>query len=289
MLRVFTDTDTEFTPKDCKKYGFELISMPYELEGKLEYPFASWEEFDAKTYYDTLRSGKIPTTSAINQEEYIKYFEPVFAKGDDILYIHFSSAMSASFGFMKNALDELLAKYPERKFYAIDTMSITIGSYIIVDELGQMYAKGAKAEEMVAWAEKEIQHFACYFFADDLKFFRKSGRVSGLASMLGNLIGIRPIIVIDEAGVMRSIDKTRGRMNAINYLVNKVEELGSDVKNHKVIIGHTDAQELVDELKNQLYDKYGKDLEIVDICVNPTVGGHCGPNGVGVAFHSIHR
>jgi len=289
MLRVFTDTDTEFTPKDCEKYGFDLISMPYELEGNLQYPFVSWKDFDSKTYYDTLRGGTLPTTSAINQEEYIKHFEPVFAKGDDILYIHFSSNMSASFGFMKNALDELLAKYPERKFYAIDTMSITIGSYIIVDELGQMYKNGATAEEMVEWAEKEKFHFACYFFADDLKFFRKSGRVSGLASMFGNLIGIRPIIVIDETGKMRSIDKTRGRMNAINYLVNKVEELGDDVLNHKVVIGHTDAQELVDELKNQLREKYGEKLEIAEICVNPTVGGHCGPNAVGVAFHSIHR
>jgi len=289
MFKVFVDTDEEVTLQKAQEYGFNLISMPYELNGVLYYPYKTLEPFDYKGYYDTLRSGVIPTTSALNFEEYIKYFEPVFAEGYDILYAHFSSAMSASFGFMKKAVDELLEKYPGRKFYTIDTMSITIGSYIIVDELGQMYKRGASLEEMLEWGRKEVQHFACYFFADDLKFFRKSGRVSSLASLFGNLIGIRPIIVIDENGVMRSIDKTRGRMNAIDYLMNKIDELGLDVLNHKIVIGHTDSGEIVETLKNKLVDKYGDKVEIEIICVNPTIGGHCGPNGVGVAFHSIHR
>ena len=289
MLRLFTDTDCEFTQKKAKEYGMDLISMPYEIEGKLTYPFVDFEEFDYKTYYDKLRSGILPSTSALNKDEYIRHFEPVFAAGDDILYVHFSSAMSASFGFMQMAVDELLQKYPERKFKAIDTLSITIGSYLMIDEMGAMYKNGATLEEMVEWAEKEIQHFACYFFADDLKFFQKSGRVSGLAGFFGNLLGIRPIIVIDEKGVMRSVDKTRGRMPAINYLVNKVEELGLDVTKHKIVLGHADAQELIDEIKTKLYDKYGKDILIEEIVVNPTIGGHCGPNSVGVAFHAIHR
>ena len=289
MFKVFVDTDEEITLQKAQEYGFELISMPYTLNGELYYTYKTLEPFDYKGYYDTLRSGVIPSTSALNSEEYINYFEPVFKEGYDILYAHFSSAMSASFGFMQTAVDELLKKYPERKFHVIDTMSITIGSYIIVDEIGQMYKRGASLEEILEWGRKEVQHFACYFFADDLKFFRKSGRVSGLASFFGNLIGVRPIIVIDDKGVMRSIDKARGRVNAINYLVNKIDELGLDVTNHKIIIGHTDAGEIVEQLKQQLEEKYEGKANIEVICVNPTIGGHCGPNGVGVAFHAIKR
>ena len=290
MLRVFVDSDSEFTNKKAAEYGLELISMPYTIGEDTIFPFAESDDFDYKGFYNMLRSGTIPTTSALNETEYLKKFEPAFANGDDILCIHFSSAMSASFGFMNNAVEKLLKKYPGRKFAEIDTLSITIGSYIIVDELGKLYKNGATLDEMLEWAKNEVQHFACYFFADDLKFFRRSGRVSGLASFFGNLMGIRPIIVIDDKGVMRSISKVKGRMNAINYLVEKTKELGLDIKEHKVVIGHTDAkEEILDSLEQALKEEYGADLEIERILVNPTIGSHCGPDGVGVAFHSKSR
>jgi len=289
MFKVFVDTDSGITLKKAQEKGFELISMPYSINNELYYPYQTLEEFDYKGFYDTLRKGVIPTTSALNMAEYMNYFEPVFASGNDILYIHFSSAMSASFGFMDLAVEELLKKYPERKFYKIDTLMITIGSYIIVDTLGDLYQKGASIEEMLDFAEKEVQHFACYFFADDLKFFRKSGRVSGLASFFGNIIGIRPIIVIDETGVMRSVDKVKGRMKAVNYLVDVVERLGDHVKDYKVVIGHTDSLEIAEMVEKELKNKFGEDLNTEIVIVNPTIGSHCGPDGVGVAFHAIHR
>lgn len=87
MLRLFTDSDTDMTLEDCEKYGYSLISMPYTINMKTTYPYVDFKEFDDKTFYDILRGGVLPTTSALNVEEYKAYFEPVFEKGDDILYV----------------------------------------------------------------------------------------------------------------------------------------------------------------------------------------------------------
>ena len=54
-------------------------------------------------------------------------------------------------------------------------------------------------------------------------------------------------------------------------------------------IGHADCQELVDILVAKLREKFGDDLNIVISLVNPTIGSHCGPNGLGVCFHAKHR
>ncbi len=289
MLVLFTDTDTDITPQVAKEYGYRLISMPYTVGDTDVHPYADSDTFDFKPFYDMLRGGTIPKTSAIGSEAYVSYFEPVFAAGDDILYVHFSRAMTATFDVMDKTVAELLKKYPERRFYAIDTMSITIGCYYLVREIGDLYLQGKTAEELVAYAEREIQHTALYFFADDLKFFRASGRVSGIAGAMGTLLGIRPIIYVDKTGRMVSIGKEKGRRNAVEHLLRTVDELGDSIKEHRVIIGHTDAPEIADEVEARLIERFGSDLRTEKVIVNPTIGSHCGPNGVGICFHAIHR
>ena len=289
MLKLFADTDCDVTPAIAEKYGMGLISMPYSIDGEIFYPYESYETFDAHEFYDRLRGGVLPNTSAISREKYLRYFEPVFAAGDDILYVHFSRAMSATFDAMDQAAAELLKKYPERKFYAIDTKGITVLSLNIVLEVADMLKAGRTVEEILEWSKTEVDRFALYFFADDLKFFKHSGRVTGLAATMGTLLGVRPIIYINSEGKMLSNGTERGRARAINRLLSYVDELGDDVKGHRVLIGNTDAPEIVEEITARLHEKYGSELEVIRIDVNPTAGSHCGPNGVGICFHSVHR
>jgi len=289
MLVLFTDTDTDITPAIAREFGYHLISMPYSIDGKTTYPYEDFEEFDAHAFYDTLRGGVLPKTSAISAENYKKYFEPHFKNGDDILYVHFSAAMTATFDAMDIAVKELKEQYPERKFYTIDTKGITIGSLNIVEEIGDLYKSGKTVEEILEWAKTEVDKFAVYFFADDLKFFKASGRVSGLAGTMGTLLGIRPIIHMNSEGKMVNIGKEKGRNKALNRVVQYVEELGEDLEKHRVIVAHTDAPQLVEEAVRLLKEKFGDGLRIQIIDVNPTAGSHCGPSTVGISFHAKHR
>ena len=289
MLRLFTDTDTDITPAVAAEYGYRLISMPYSVDAKTVYPYVDFDEFEPRPFYDMLRSGVLPTTSAISKERYIEYFEPEFAAGNDILYVHFSRAMTVTFNAMDEAVAELKAKYPERSFHEIDTKGITTISYTIVREIGDLFKTGKTLEEVLEWARTEVDKFAMYFFADDLKFFRRSGRVSGLAATMGTLIGIRPIIYMSQEGKMVSCGKEKGRLKAMEHLVQQVADLGEDFKSHRFFIGHTDAPELAKEVGRMIRERFGDDFPIEYVVCNPTAGSHAGPNGVGVCFHAKHR
>ena len=288
MLVLFTDTDTDLTPAKAKEFGYHMISMPYSIDSETTYPYEDFEAFDAHAFYDRLRAGVLPNTSAISEQSYKDYFEPFFAQGDDILYVHFSRAMTATFENMDKAVEELKEKYPQRKFYTVDTKGITIGSLNIVEEIGDLYQQGKTAEEILEWAKTEVDKFAVYFFADDLKFFKHSGRVSGLAGTMGTLLGIRPIIYMSEEGKMVSVGKEKGKAKAVARLVSYVEQLGDEIEKHRVIVAHTDAPELCEELKERLRERFG-DLNFEMVDVNPTAGSHCGPNTVGVSFHAKRR
>ena len=289
MVKVFIDSDSDFTLEDAKKYNATLISMPYEMKGKEIKPYIDFEKFDGKKYYDTLRKGVIPTTSALNPEDYIRYFEPEFKAGNDVFYIHFSAAMSATFNSMRLALEELQKKYPERKFYEFDTKGITLEAYTIGREMLELLNGGKSVEEVLEWGNKEVDHYACYFFADDLKFFGKSGRVSGIAAFMGGIIGIRPILTMNSEGKMVPVGKVKGRRNAVTKLVDYVQELGVDLDKHTIVIGHADAMHLVEEVEAEVKARLGDKVKFDVVEVNPTAGAHCGPDTLGIAFYAKHR
>ena len=288
MLKLFTDTDTDTTPAIAAEYGYSLISMPYSIDTKTIHPYEDFDTFDHRTFYDMLRSGVIPTTSAISKEKYVEYFEPDFAAGNEILYVHFSRAMSNSFVAMDQAVAELKAKYPAARFEEIDTKGISIASLVLVREVGQRVKAGMSLDDVLAWAVPEVEKFATYFFSDDLKFFRRSGRVSGLAATMGTIIGLRPIIYMNQEGKMVSIGTEKGRFKAVSRLARTVEELGDEIEKYHVCIAHSDALDMAQEVGNMILEKH-PGLNIEYVVVNPTAGSHCGPNSIGVCFHAKHR
>lgn len=289
MLVFFTDTDCDITPEIAKEYGFNLISMPYLINEVETKPYEDFDEFDSKTFYDSLRHGVLPKTCAISPAKYMEYFEPHFKEGNDILYVHFSQAMSGTFNSMNIALEELAEKYPDRKFYTIDTKAITALSYLIIKEIGTLYKEGKSIEELLAWAKENVDKYAIYFYADDLKFFKLSGRVSGFSATMGNILGIHPIIHINQEGIMTNVAKSKGRITTLNKILSMVDEIQEDITQYPIVIAHTDAKELAEKLAEMVRAKYGQNVKIDFVIVNPTAGSHCGPDCVGIAFHAKHR
>lgn len=288
MYTLFFDSDCDITPEVAAYYNAKLISMPYEIEGKEIYPYIT-EKYDPKLFFDKLRSGVLPSTSALSPEDYRAYFEPEFKKGNDILYIHFSSAMSATFNSIRLLMEELSKEYPDRKLEMIDTKGITLGSYSLCKQMGELYKQGKSIEEIKKWASVNVDKTAFYFFADNLKFFARSGRVSGFSAFMGGLIGIKPIIYISSEGKMVSIGKAKGRRKALEKILQYVVELEEDIKSYPVVVAHGDAPELVKEFVAMLHKQFGDDLNVEVIDINPTAGSHCGPDTLGVTFHAKHR
>lgn len=289
MYQIFLDTDSDFTPELCEKYGAKLISMPYEINGKTIYPYETTPEVDFDEFNNLLLKGIMGTTFAVNVDKYMEYFEPVLKEGKDIVMIHFSCEMSSTFVNYEKAKDILLKKYPERKFYSVDMKAISAGALSIALDALEYAKKGVSAEELIKYVEQEREHFACYYFVDNLKHFARSGRVTGVAAFIGGIIGIRPIISMASDGKMNIVSKAKGRVNALNSLMDYVDKLGDKVTLYPINILYGADPSIANELKDMLIKKYGEDIEISVQHINPTAGVHCGPTVVGISFHSISR
>ena len=290
MYQLFFDSDCDITLEWAKKYNAKLISMPYVVCDEEYFPYKSWEKFEAKQFYDTLRKGNAnQSTSALSEQEYIDYFEPVLKEGKDILYVHFSREMSATFKSCDKAIEELLKKYPDRRIELIDTKGITICSFLTDIQIGELYLQGKSIDEIVEASKEIIPHSAAYFFADNLKFFARSGRVSGFSAFMGGMIGVKPVIHISNEGKMVSIDKAVGRKKVLEKIMDYVVKLEDHIKDYPIVIAHADAPYLVADFDKMLKERFGEDIKYILVDVNPTAGCHCGPDVLGIGFHAKER
>ena len=231
-----------------------------------------------------------------NQIEYVQINlfnggndDKILKEGKDILYVHFSRKMSATFNSCDAAIKELLTKYPERRIQLIDTKGITICSLLSCMRIGELANQGKSIDEILEVSDEIIDHSAAYFFADNLKFFARSGRVSGFSAFMGGMIGVKPLIHISSEGKMVSIDRAIGRKKILEKIMEYVVLKEDHIKDYPIIIAHGDALGLVDEFTKMLKEKFGDDIKYMVIPVNPTAGCHCGPDVLGIGFHAKER
>lgn len=286
MSILFCDSNSELWYDKVDETGINVIQMPYTIDGKEDY-YDMGRKTDFKGFYDKIRKGSIPITSALNYTNYMDYFEPYFEKGEDILYITFSHKMSATFSQLEKALDELKEKYPERKCIVVDTRLISIPCAIVVYEAAKQFKEGKSIEEVADYARNLIEHTSVYFTVDDLHHLKRGGRLSGTAAVLGTLLSIKPILNIDKEGSIKKYASAKGRKKAIDQLFKEAEKLEIDFS-HPVGMINADCDEKdIEFFKEKFKEHFGEDKTLWVQQVGPVIGTHCGPGTMGFGF--VHK
>jgi DegV family protein with EDD domain len=261
--------------------------MPYTIDNE-EIFYDMGESHDFKGFFDKMRAGAMPKTSALNEYAYMEYFEPVLARGEDIYYITFSHQMSGTFNAMKNVIAQLKEKYPEREIRYKDSKLISLGSGFVTYYGALKYNEGVTMDELDAYFDDLIAHTAMYFFVDDLTYLHRGGRVSGVSKVVGNLLGIKPILYMNEEGKLLNIDKKSGRKLAQSALINYIKAKGSDLEQYEIFVMHADCEEEAKKLTENIKTQFnGTTVSIHS--VGPVIGSHCGPGMLGVIFHAIEK
>ncbi|MBR5345747.1 MAG: DegV family protein [Clostridia bacterium] len=281
-----TDSDSDLPYELKVKYDIPVVYMPYAVDGK-EYLDDLGQTLDHKAYFDSMRAGSTPVTSALNKATYLDYFEPIL-KEKDLLFVAFSSQLSMTLREVYAAREELLAKYPERKFIVVDTLSISGPMTLLLLKAHEMYRGGAPIEEVASWLENNKMRAEGIFTVDDLKYLRRGGRISQTAATLGTMLDLKPIIMEDREGKLSSVAKVRGRKKALNFIVDKTVELMGDPKESMAFVLHADDPEDAERLKEAVQAKI-PELEVRIYPIGPVIGAHCGPGTVATCFIGKER
>ncbi len=285
MYQLFCDSNCELWHTTVKELGVNVIQMPYILEGE-EYLYDMGEQTDLSAFFDKMRAGAVPKTAALNEHAYTEYFEPVLARGEDIYYITFSHEMSGTFQSMKKVIAQLKEKYPSREIRFKDSKSISLGCGLAVYYAALKYREGATMEALDGYLDGLLPRIATYFVVNDLTYLHRGGRVSGMSKVIGNLLGIKPILHFTKEGKIVSIEKVKGFKKALSRLLSFIKTRGRELESYKIFVMHADSEKegaaFVEEIRAAFPDKQ---LDIQLQMVGPVIGAHCGPGTIGLIFH----
>lgn len=283
---IYTDSGCDITPEILAQWGVRHCELRFLFDGE-EKSYTN-RDMSEKDFYQKMREGASAKTSAVNVEEFKTAFKQELKAGNDVLYIGFSSGLSTTYNSGRIAAEELQEQYPERKLIAVDSLAASAGHGLLVYLTMLEKEKGATIEEAAAFAEGMKMRLCIWFTVDDLEYLKRGGRVSPTVAFVGGLLGIKPILFMDNDGHLISRSKVRGRKAAIKALADKYTELASDHKNGTVFISHGDCEEDAKELANLMKMEHGVETQIITY-VGPVIGSHSGPGTLALFFVGEER
>ncbi len=281
---IITDSTTDLGPEILKDMDVHVIPLKYTIDGNTYDDNTDVVVMDTHEFYDKLRAGSMSKTTQVNADEFKTVFSEYLEEGKDILYIGFSSGLSGTCQSACIARDDLAEKYPERKIVCVDSLAASMGEGLLVYEADKLHKAGKSIEEVEQWLLENRDHLAHWFTVDDLNFLKRGGRVSAATAVVGTVLGIKPILHVDDEGHLINVGKVRGRKASLDTLVNKIGETASiDPAKQTIFISHGDCMDDAKYVAKQIMHKYKtKDIKIH--YVGPVIGGHAGPGVVAIFF-----
>lgn len=282
---IFTDSSCDLSDKVIADWGIYSASLTFRFnDSDKEYRN---DEMSVSEFYAKMRSGSVAKTAAVNVETFAEAFTAILDKGLDILYIGFSSGLSTTYNSARLAAEELKQKYPDRKIYTVDTLAASAGTALLIDMIKEKMEEGASIEEARDYAEASKMHICHWFTVDDLVYLKRGGRVSPTTAFVGNMLGIKPVLHVDNDGHLTNVTKVRGRRASIVALADKYGETASP-KGTKAFISHSDCESDAKILADILKEKYNATTELITD-VGPVIGAHSGPGTLALFFYGTER
>lgn len=279
---IVTDTAANLMHAQIDRYGITVIPLSFTIADK-EYTCTDPDAFDGAAFYRTLAAGVHAHTSQIPPQRYVESVEPLLQAGQDVLFVGLSSGVSGSYASAQAATLELNERYPERRIRLVDSMGASLGEGLQVLQACACREKGMSLDEAADHLLTRRARMSQLFTVDDLMHLRKTGRLSGVAAIVGTVLSIKPLLKGNEAGKIVSCGKARGRKQAIRTLAEKYAELVEHAEEQTIGISHANCPEdaaLLERLIRRL--KPPKDV----LCVmhEPVTGVHVGPGMLAVYF-----
>ena len=278
--KIITDCCCDLTKDHYAQLNVTYAPLTLLYKGESYDSFT--EEAELHDFYNGIRAGEMPTTSAANPDGWARLMKPVLEEGMDVLCLTFTSALSTTYQSAVIAAEELKEQYPDRKIIVIDSLCAALGQGLLLMHACKRRDQGMSLEELAAWIEENKHHVAHWVTVDDLNHLKRGGRISATTAFVGGMLNIKPIIHLDAEGRLQTVGKARGRKAAMEQILKKVQE-GEGWDNETIAIGHGDCREDAETLAAMIREKcpWVKNIHIG--YVGGVIGAHTGP-GVLVAF-----
>ena len=287
-IAFLTDSSSDIPVDLAEKYGIQVVGFPINLEGK---EYLERRDMTNEEFYEMMRAAKgVPTTAAITQIQWAEiYQEYVEAGVTDLVHVTINSGGSSTYNNACKAIEMLGEECPGHtmKIHLIDshTYSMSFGWYLC--ECARKVQEGAPLESCLREMQDKLTRVEVCLSAYSLKQMKKSGSISAAAAVVGDLMGIRPIISLND-GISKVESKVRGDANVPPAMVKWVSSRVDNVKETPYMIAYTSSTEKRDELVKLCKKSFGH-APMGVFALGGVVSANTGPDGIAIIFEGKPR
>lgn len=284
---IICNSSTDLPIDVVKKFKLKLVPLQFIIEKETYVNHLDHSSYDINLFYQKLRDGVLATTSQVNVFEYEEAIKEEVDKGNDVLILSFSSALSGSYNSARIAVENFADS--KQKVLLIDTKAASLGEGLLVYLAALQKESGKSIDEVYDYVNNIIPHIAHWFTVDDLMFLRRGGRVSGASAAIGSILRVKPILHVDDEGKLIPQGKVIGRKKSLLKLVSMLETTIDTKISNLVFISHGDDIEAANFVKEKVLElDLGLDVKIINY-IGPVIGAHSGPGTVALFFTATNR
>lgn len=279
-IRIVTDSNAYLSPETLAKYPIDVIPHRIKVGGAM---IEETDEFTADNLFTRYQEAQAngasgpPTIQAADVNTILDVYRRHDNDSEQIVSIHMSSQLSSMWQQARKAAEMLKGRYTIR---VIDSMSTSFGLGLLVEEAAKAAAAGESINEIARIVNGAVPHLYVTAFSESLKFLEHSAGLNPSQSLLGTMLGIKPMIMMEE-GQLVPLEKVQTYEEVSEKLIDFVVEFA----NIEAIGVVQHAYQTAHELFRQRLDEIMPDVAIYEVPYTPSLAAYLGPNMMGVMVY----
>ncbi|HRR77136.1 MAG TPA: DegV family protein [Ruminococcus sp.] len=278
---ILTDSCCDLPKETIEELGIKVLPFTLTVNGE---SFREIYDKSTQEVYDLMaKTEEIPKHSQISPVTFEETYKELFEQGyTDIISVSINSQGSGTYNNSILAKNDFFENNPEAKdkirIYNIDSKCYTLFYGYPIIESAKKIRKGAGVEEIIAYLEDWFNVCGIYAVPYNLRYAKKSGRISAAKAFAGELLGLKPVILFAD-GTTDTVDKIRGEKNIVSKLTDIVEKNMTPQTPYIMLHGRDDT--IAREIEKELVKRTGRKAEMYGN-IGAVVSANIGADIVGI-------
>ncbi len=274
MVKIIADSSANISQIEAKEMGITVLPLGISFN---EEEFLDDINISIDEFYERLTTSKVfPKTSQLSMELLEQTYSEAKKNNETILLILLSSKLSGTV----NCANLVKNNGGYDNVYVYDSKGATALNRILVDVALQNKEK--PAEEIIKILDEVRDRIELYAALDTLEYLHKGGRLSKTKAVVGNMLGLKPILTILKDGSLDVKAKAIGLNNAIKTINNLVEKSGGIDTNYPVYFLYSKIDTNGKKLQKCYEHLNLKQTKLLNLC--SVIGCHIGAGVAGIVY-----
>ena len=263
-----------------EQYGIEIIPINFFAGGKL---YKDWVDITPSEAYELfLKDPESFKTSAASPEDCLNAYRKASQQAKDILCVTVSIKLSTVYNVAQRAKELAKTELPDISLEILDSNTATPAEGFVALAGARAAAEGKDLAAVVSAAKEVRDKVSCVVLLDTIRHVYRSGRIPKIASQVGSILNIRPILTV--SGAVHFVSAVRNRKNGIERILQMMRDKVGQNPVH-VAVMHAYAPDEGEKLKERVSTEFNcAELWLTEF--SPIMGYACGTGTVGLAFYT---